>query len=71
MPIRRSWKQKGSPCIHVVARSSVNPLAEAHALVDLLRICRREKPDLVHHFSIKAVVPELAAPASAAACCAK
>ena len=54
MPIRRSWKQKGSPCIHVVARSSVNPLAEAHALVDLLRIYRREKPDLAHHFTIKA-----------------
>jgi glycosyltransferase involved in cell wall biosynthesis len=38
----------------LVARSSVNPLAEAHALVDLLRIYRREKPDLVHHFTIKA-----------------
>ena len=38
----------------LVARSSVNPLKEAHALVDLLRIYRREKPDLVHHFTIKA-----------------
>jgi len=38
----------------LVARSSVNPLAEAQALVDLLRIYRREKPDLVHHFTIKA-----------------
>lgn len=38
----------------LVARSSVNPLAEAHALVDLLRIYRRERPDLVHHFTIKA-----------------
>ena len=38
----------------LVARSSVNPLAEAHALVDLLRIYRREQPDLVHHFTIKA-----------------
>jgi glycosyltransferase involved in cell wall biosynthesis len=38
----------------LVARSSVNPLSEAHALVDLLRIYRREKPDLVHHFTIKA-----------------
>ena len=38
----------------MVARSSVNPLSEAHALLDLLRIYRREKPDLVHHFTIKA-----------------
>ena len=38
----------------LVARSSVNPLAEAHALIDLLRIYRREQPDLVHHFTIKA-----------------
>ena len=38
----------------LVSRSSVNPFSEAHALVDLLRIYRREKPDLVHHFTIKA-----------------
>ena len=38
----------------LVKRSSVNPLSEAHALVDLLRIYRREKPALVHHFTIKA-----------------
>jgi glycosyltransferase involved in cell wall biosynthesis len=38
----------------LVARRSVNPLAEAHAVVDLLRIYRREQPDLVHHFTIKA-----------------
>lgn len=38
----------------LVARSSINPLSEARALVDLLRIYRREKPDLVHHFTIKA-----------------
>ena len=38
----------------LVARSSVNPVAEAHALIDLLRIYRREQPDLVHHFTIKA-----------------
>ena len=37
-----------------VSRSSVNPLLEAYALVDLLRIYRREQPDLVHHFTIKA-----------------
>ena len=38
----------------LVSRSSVNPFTEARALVDLLRIYRREKPDLVHHFTIKA-----------------
>lgn len=38
----------------MVARRSVNPLAEAYAVVDLLRIYRREQPDLVHHFTIKA-----------------
>ena len=30
----------------LVGRRSVNPLAEAHALVDLLRIYRREQPAL-------------------------
>ena len=38
----------------LVARRSINPLREAHALVDLLRIVQREQPDLVHHFTIKA-----------------
>ena len=38
----------------LVSRSSVNPLSEAHALLDLLRIYRHERPDLVHHFTIKA-----------------
>jgi len=38
----------------VVARRSINPLLELHALVDLLRVYRRERPDLVHHFTIKA-----------------
>ena len=38
----------------LVSRSSVNPLSEFHALVDLLQIYRREKPDLIHHFTIKA-----------------
>jgi len=38
----------------LVARRSINPLREAHALADLLRIYRREQPDLVHHFTIKA-----------------
>lgn len=38
----------------LVARRSINPLREAHALTDLLRIYGREQPDLVHHFTIKA-----------------
>lgn len=38
----------------MLARSSVNPINEAKSLIDLLRIYRREKPDLVHHFTIKA-----------------
>jgi glycosyltransferase involved in cell wall biosynthesis len=38
----------------LVARSSINPLKEAHALVDLVRTYQRQCPDLVHHFTIKA-----------------
>lgn len=38
----------------LVKRSSVNPLNEAVALLDLYRIYERERPDLVHHFTIKA-----------------
>ena len=37
-----------------LSRSSINPFREAYALIDLLRIYRREIPDLVHHFTIKA-----------------
>lgn len=38
----------------LVARRSINPFHEAHALVDLVRIYQRENPDLAHHFTIKA-----------------
>lgn len=38
----------------MVTRRSINPLTEAHALIDLLRIYQREQPDLVHHFTVKA-----------------
>ncbi len=34
-------------------RGSMNPLLEAAALLDLVRIYKREQPDLVHHFTIK------------------
>ena len=37
-----------------VARRSINPLLELRAILDLLRIYRREQPALVHHFTIKA-----------------
>jgi len=38
----------------LVARRSINPLLELRAIMDLLRIYRREQPSLVHHFTIKA-----------------
>ncbi|MBM5818262.1 MAG: glycosyltransferase family 4 protein [Cyanobacteria bacterium K_Offshore_surface_m2_239] len=38
----------------LVARSSINPLLEMRALLDLVRTYQREQPDLVHHFTIKA-----------------
>ncbi len=37
-----------------VSRSSINPLIEVIALIDLIRIYRKEKPELLHHFTIKA-----------------
>lgn len=37
-----------------LARRSLNPLQEARALLALVRIYRRQRPDLVHHFTIKA-----------------
>lgn len=38
----------------LVARRSINPLLELKALIDLFRVYTRERPDLVHHFTIKA-----------------
>ncbi len=38
----------------LVRRNSINPLLELRAIVDLIRIYRRERPALVHHFTIKA-----------------
>jgi glycosyltransferase involved in cell wall biosynthesis len=37
-------------------RRSVNPLREAATLLELVRLYRRERPDLVHHVTIKPVV---------------
>ena len=38
------------------ARHGLNPLAELGALVRLVRLYRRERPNLVHHFTIKCVL---------------
>ena len=37
-------------------RSSINPLRELITLVDLVRIYRQEKPDIVHHVALKPVI---------------
>src|SRR3569623_2728903 len=37
-------------------RASLNPLREAMTLRHLVRILRREKPDLLHNFTVKCAV---------------
>lgn len=37
-------------------RSSINPLKELSAVAALSAIYRREKPDLVHHFTLKSII---------------
>jgi len=37
-------------------RSGMNPLADLRAMQTLCRIYRRERPDLVHHFTIKPIL---------------
>lgn len=37
-----------------ISRRSINPLREFYTLLDLLRIYKRERPELAHHFTIKA-----------------
>jgi glycosyltransferase involved in cell wall biosynthesis len=39
-----------------LARRGVNPLVETWTVIRLIRLYRREKPDLVHHFTVKCVV---------------
>ena len=47
-------KEAGFKCIHwSVVRRSVNPLREIKALFHLAYIYCQEKPDLVHHFTVK------------------
>lgn len=53
-----SFLEQEGFCVHnwLVSRSSINPLVEAHSIVDLYRIYNREQPYLVHHFTIKACI---------------
>ena len=39
-----------------LARRSLNPLVEIQTVMRLLRLYRQEKPDLVHHFTVKCVL---------------
>jgi glycosyltransferase involved in cell wall biosynthesis len=39
-----------------IRRGSTNPLRELLTLLDLIRIYRRERPDVVHHVSIKPIL---------------
>jgi glycosyltransferase involved in cell wall biosynthesis len=39
-----------------ISRGSLNPFREILSFLQVLRIYRREKPDLVHHFALKPVV---------------
>ena len=39
-----------------LSRSGMNPLSEAAAIRRLVRLYRREHPDLVHHFTIKSIL---------------
>jgi glycosyltransferase involved in cell wall biosynthesis len=38
------------------SRRGVNPLVEAWTVIRLIRLYHREKPDLIHHFTVKCVV---------------
>lgn len=37
-------------------RRSINPFAEIACVIDLLNLYRQEKPDIIHHFTIKPVL---------------
>ena len=39
-----------------LSRKSINPLKELKSLIELITIYRKLKPDLVHHFTIKACI---------------
>jgi glycosyltransferase involved in cell wall biosynthesis len=47
-------RQSGCRCIHwTLSRHGLNPLQEVVAAFNLLKIYQRERPDVVHHFTIK------------------
>ena len=39
-----------------LGRKTISPISEIHSLVQLIQIYKREKPDLVHHHTIKPVL---------------
>ncbi|WP_269623272.1 glycosyltransferase family 4 protein [Prochlorococcus marinus] len=39
-----------------ISRRSINPIKEFLSLIDLIRIYKREKPIILHHFTIKACI---------------
>ncbi|MDI1232168.1 MAG: glycosyltransferase family 4 protein [Methylobacter sp.] len=56
-PYGKKLEEEGFRWIPVpMARRSLNPLREAWLLWKLIRIYQTEKPDIVHHFTIKCVV---------------
>ncbi len=56
-PYGKKLEEEGFRWIPVpMARRSLNPLREAWLLWKLIRIYQIEKPDIVHHFTIKCVV---------------
>ena len=50
----RRWVSAGLP--FPLARRSLNPFSELWTIFRLLRLYRQEKPDLVHHFTVKCVL---------------
>lgn len=56
-PFCEKLRQDGFRVLNVeMTRRSLNPLGEVAALRRLAALYRRERPDLVHHFTIKCVV---------------
>ena len=52
-----SLKQQGASVFPWrISRGSLNPFQEISSFLQVLRIYRQEKPDLVHHFALKPVV---------------
>lgn len=53
----RRLEAQGFRCLDFpLSRRGMNPLAELQSLARLIRLYRREKPDLVQHFTIKCVL---------------